>query len=393
MKKLFIATMSVLLLGACVSNYNQKQDNRQDNHQSVAPQVVVPEHIGAQYSLNEADIFRLTAEQEADFKAWFYDPIRIDEPVHDRVYYYLDKYTDGFDYRGNTYNATQAMTHKAGNCLSLAIMTTALAKIVGVEVGYQLVNATPVYKKRNNVLLLSYHVRTFLYDPSWRPKKDVITLIRPRLIVDYFPNRYDVPGDEISEQQFMGMYYRNLAADALLQDQLSEAFWFAEKALSLAANDAENINMMAVIYRRLQEDDLAEAFYQYGMAAAENNTNLLSNYAVMLEAQNRPEQAELIRQKLLEFPDSNPYAWIKLGHDAFLEGQHGRAISYYQRAMALAPYLDEIYFGLAKSLYQRGEFTAAAEAMRTAAEKSWEQSQRQLYYAKLSALRARKFDK
>ena len=392
LKKFIMATMSVALLGACASNYNHREDNKADMRQVVAPEVVIPEAVGAERSLDEAEIFQLTAEQEADFKAWFNDPVRADEPAHDRVYYYLDKHTDGFDFRGETYNATQAMTHKAGNCLSLAIITTSLAKIAGVEVGYQLVNATPVYKKRNNVLLLSHHVRTFLYDPSWKPKKDVITLIRPRLIVDYFPNRFDVPGDEISEQQFMGMYYRNLAADALLQDKLNDAFWYMEKALELAVDDAENINMMAIIYRRLQMPEKSEAFYQYGMTAAQNNTNLLSNYALLLEEQNKPEQAELIRQKLLEFPDSNPYAWIKLGHDAYNEGQHGRAISYYKRAMALAPYLDEIYFALSKSLYQRGEFTAAAKAMRTAAEKSWEQSQRQLYYAKLAALRARNFE-
>ena len=169
----------------------------------------------------------------------------------------------------------------------------------------------------------------------------------------------------------MSMYYRNLAADALLENDTRNAFWLTRKALELAPEDAENINLMAIIYRRLAMPELSEQYYQYGMAVAQNNTNMLSNYAILLESQNRTRDAEKIRQRLLDFPDNNPYAWIKLGHEAYQEENHSRAINYYKKAMALAPYLDEIYFGLAKSLYRRGEYAKAAQAMRVAAEKSW----------------------
>lgn len=373
------------------------QEKGQNQHSLIEtaqqqPKIIIPEGVSARPEFNEQTVFNLTEEQVSKFTDWYYAPENAHIEPHERVYQYLENYTYAFDYRGDTYTAAQAMEHKAGNCLSLAIMTTALARVVDIETGYQLVNATPVFKKQNNVLLLSHHVRTYLYDPNWRPKEDVLTLIRPRLIVDYFPSRYDVPGEAVENTRFLSMYYRNLAADDLIAGNPGEAFWKAVRALELAPTDAENINLIAILYRRLGAVDMAEKFYRYGMKAAENNTNMLSNYALLLDDLQRSEEADSIRQRLLSFPDTNPYTWIKLGHEAYQDNSHGRAISYYKRAMALAPYLDEIYFGLAKSLYQRGEFTEAAQAMKKAAETSWEESERRLYYAKLSALSARYFE-
>ncbi|MCC2605426.1 tetratricopeptide repeat protein [Planctobacterium marinum] len=388
MKKLIVAVICAALLGGCAVRDADSQNALKNR----VPEIVVPNQVGPLQQYDEQQLFQLTDTQIAEFRAWYDAPHRADIEPHERLYNYLESYTYGFDYRGNTYTASEAMTEKAGNCLSLAMMTTALARVAGIETGFQMVNATPVFKQKNNVLLLSYHVRTYLYDPNWQPKQGVLTLIRPRLVVDYFPNRYDVPGDAVSEALFMSMYYRNLAADALLENDTRNAFWLTRKALELAPEDAENINLMAIIYRRLAMPELSEQYYQYGMAVAQNNTNMLSNYAILLESQNRTRDAEKIRQRLLDFPDNNPYAWIKLGHEAYQEENHSRAINYYKKAMALAPYLDEIYFGLAKSLYRRGEYAKAAQAMRVAAEKSWEQSERNLYYAKLSALQARRFD-
>lgn len=393
MKKVFILMTGMWLLSGC-ANWMETKNNPHSLITAAPqhPEIVIPEGVPARPQFNEQTIFNLAEEQISQFSDWYYAPENAHIEAHERVYQYLENYTYAFDYRGDTYTAAQAMEYKAGNCLSLAIMTTALARIVDIETGYQLVNATPVFKKQNNLLLLSHHVRTYLYDPNWQPKEGVLTLIRPRLIVDYFPSRYDVPGEAVENARFLSMYYRNLAADDLIAGNPGEAFWKAVRALELAPQDAENINLMAILYRRLGAVEMAEEFYRYGMNAAENNTNMLSNYALMLDDLQRSEEADNIRQRLLSFPDSNPYTWIKLGHEAYHDGAHGRAISYYKRAMALAPYLDEVYFGLAKSLYQRGEFTEAAKAMKKAAETSWEESERQLYYAKLSALSARNFD-
>lgn len=403
--RMFVVAMIMSGFG-CVSHDTAMQQNNRavvgqypeiitapfESRQSLESKIAKPNAEKRWMAYSDEELFSLTSEQEARFKSWFYASQRADIAPHKRLYEYLENYTYGFDYRGKTYTAAEAMALRAGNCLSLAMMTTALARIAGIETGYQKVNATPVFKKESDVLTLSHHVPTYLYDPTWQQQKNEIAFIRPRLVVDYFPNRYDVPGEALSEQQFIGMYFRNLAVEALVSDDINSAFWLAYRALRSAANDAENINLMAIVYRRAGLPDTAENFYRYGMLNAHNNTNLISNYALLLQQQGRVAEADNLQQKLLDYPDNNPYSWIKLGHEAWQKNNNQLAIHYYNKALKLAPYLDEIYFGLAKSLYRTGEYAKAAAAMQMAAEKSWEQSERELYYAKLAALRARKFE-
>lgn len=393
-KQLCSTTFAIVILSmvsGCVS-YEKAMQKNEKQFIGQFPTIVTEPFGEPQYQYHDDDLFSLKPEQIQQFKKWYNNPAYAKKAGHRRLSEYLEQYTYGFDYRGDTFTASVAMENKAGNCLSLALMTTALARVVGVEVGYQKINATPVFKKNRDVLTLSHHVRTYLYDPTFEAKKGSVTIVRPRLVVDYFPNRYDVAGEAVSEARFIGMYYRNLSVDAMLEGDLNKAFWLAHKALSLSANDAENINLMAIIYRRAGFDDTSEAFYRYGMANAQNNTNLMSNYALLLDNQNRAEDARLIRQKLLDYPDNNPYSWLKLGHEAYQRNMDDMAIRYYNKAMELAPYLDEVYFGLAKSHYRERQYASAARAMKMAAEKSWEQSERELYYAKLAALRAREFE-
>ncbi|XOV81164.1 MAG: tetratricopeptide repeat protein [Aestuariibacter sp.] len=335
-----------------------------------------------------ASLTTLTPRQRQEFLTYMASPDLQTVPKHRRLFDYLDNKVGGFDYRGDTYSASVALDKNAGNCLSLALLTTALAKAAGVEIGYQKINTTPVYKKQSDVLLLSYHVRAFLFDPDYQARDDVMVFRRPRLIVDYFPDRGDIGASAISERQFLAMYYRNIASDNILKNELDLAAAYAQKALELAPANAENVNLMAVILKRRGNIAQAIQWYEHGLSHTESNINLLSNYKVLLEQRGETDKAHVLAQKLLELNDPNPYAWIKAGHEAFQQEQYHVAMRYFQKAIDDAPYLDDAYFGLAKSHFARNEFRQAAEAMEIAAEKAFEESERSLYYAKLATLRS-----
>jgi transglutaminase-like putative cysteine protease len=80
---------------------------------------------------------------------------------------YLDVRVSGFTYKGETNTAKQALLKNQGNCVSLAIVTTAMAKLVGLEIEYQKVNSEPVYDMHEDILLLAGHVRTRVYQPNY----------------------------------------------------------------------------------------------------------------------------------------------------------------------------------------------------------------------------------
>ena len=73
------------------------------------------------------DIYLLTETQQKDFLVYFDHPSMRNIPEHQRVFDYLETITMNFGYHGETYSAQEALSNSSGNCLSLAILTTALA--------------------------------------------------------------------------------------------------------------------------------------------------------------------------------------------------------------------------------------------------------------------------
>lgn len=209
------------------------------------------------------DIFYLTEKQKKDFLDYYNDPVNAEDGGHRRLYNYLEDILSGFDYKGETYTSSEALQNLSGNCLSLAIVTTALAKLVDIEVRYQRVTAAPIYQRFHNVMTLSSHVRTHVYEPYFEVKEHELVLIKSKLVIDYFPQNNNVGGNIISYEDFVSMYYQNLAGDALVKEDYDLAYSMLVAAMNIADNNSETLNTLAVIHQALGNTDTAEALYRY----------------------------------------------------------------------------------------------------------------------------------
>ena len=98
------------------------------------------------------EVFSLGEVQQHNFLSFFNDPGQQEIPPHERIYEYLVATTADFDFQSDTRTAAQTLTSASGNCLSMAILTTALANLVNVDAGYQLVDSTPVFQRRGDVI-------------------------------------------------------------------------------------------------------------------------------------------------------------------------------------------------------------------------------------------------
>lgn len=333
-----------------------------------------------------ADIFGLSEKQQYDFWAYFNQPSVQNIPEHQRVYEYLETITSNFTYQGDTFNASTALHESSGNCLSLAILTTALAKLVGVETGYQLVDSTPIFESHGNVIYKGLHVRTKLFDPEWQAKEGSLTLQRPGLIVDYFPSEHDRFVGNISEAEYTAMYYNNLASEAISSEDYDSAYWLLRKSLELTQNNASAINSMAIIYRRMGDLPKSEEIYRYGIRNLPDNVSLLRNYRVLLRQQKRFEEVEKINNTLAELEDVNPYDWIQAGQQAYSNGEFREAVFFYGKAVDIAPYIHESYAGMARAYYQLGDRSGAKRELTNAQKFSSRPSTQSMYQAKLMAL-------
>ena len=209
---------------------------------------------------------------------------------------------------------------------------------------------------------------------------------RSGLLIDYFPTRGARFVANITEAEYIAMYYNNLASEAIARGDNDTAFWLLKKALELTPDAAGAINSMAVVHRRAGDLDKAEEIFEYGITHLDDKVGLLRNYRVLLEQQGRHGDIARINRELAQIDDPNPFDWLHAGHGAYSEGNFREAVLFYRKAAKIAPYLHESYAGMAKAYYMIGDRQRAERAFKNALENSQRSSTRSMYEAKLMVL-------
>ncbi|SEA76142.1 hypothetical protein SAMN04488051_10634 [Alkalimonas amylolytica] len=333
------------------------------------------------------EIFFLTAEQQREFLEFYYDEARQHLLPDRRLASFVERrYTD-FNYYGKTLKATNSLQGETGNCLSLAILTTAYARLIDVSVDYQLVYSVPIYELIDDTLYVSSHIRSRVSSPS-EHNRETGQISYSHSFIDYFPSARRQRGQYISEQHFISMFYQNVAAELLKQNDDEAAFPYLMKALQIAPDNVAALNALAVLHRRKQDVITAEKLYRFILDYYPVNLNAMINFREMLTLQGRYKEAHALNETISHINDPNPYEWIFLADEAIQHGQLARAERYLERAQHLAPYLDEIYFRYAHIDYQRGRITSAQHHLSTAHQFARTVDRRQLYKAKLGVLHA-----
>ncbi|WP_076409289.1 lipopolysaccharide assembly protein LapB [Shewanella sp. UCD-KL12] len=379
-----LTLLVLILLTACSSSPSKKLNLKPQLPQTNQQLFQLPDEQVPSLS----QLTSLTPIQVQEIEVFVSQPDIRKLPKNKQVFEYLSKKLVNFNYEGVNYTASEAMDNAGGNCMSLALLTFAVAKQLGVKSAFQVMHTEPMLLEvTENIAVTSDHVRTYLYEES-NEVQSATTLFfnRDYVILDYFPGRYDRTGKVINEQQFFAMFYRNLAADSLLAGNFDLAYQLLEKGLSYDELYAPLINMMAIIHRRKGDEDTAERIYQYGLDVTDSKISLLSNYYFLLSKQGNTLAAEEIKKQLLQLEDSNPYDWYLIGKSAMKNGDFKSAEVYFNKFLNNTPYYHQAYFDLAKAQYAMGREVLAKSSIKLALEYAeLPQSQKQ-YLAKLNWL-------
>lgn len=309
-------------------------------------------------------LFALTTEQQQDFLFDFNGRLA-HLPENQRISEYLQDLTYGFNYKEQTYTASEAFALSAGNCMALAILTKGLADFVGVEIKFQRLTNAPVYDRNNDVVMVSDHVRARLYkpEPEAGSESKMFIFQRSWVVVDYFPSKDTRSSGLISTDEFLALYYRNRAAELMMAGQTDEAFAYAQEALRYLPNDADTLNIIGLLHRRAGDDQTAEALYQYALQQNPHNLNVLHNYQTLAKRQQRNVLVDELTQRIQAIPDSNPYTWIALAERAFEKGEFDTALAMYSKAAESAPYVHEAYWGQARVHAAKGDTVRAKRVL------------------------------
>ena len=378
-KTLLLVTGVIIFLQACANN--QPISATKPALPSLNTAMFTPEVV-----TQPDDIFYLTDAQQTAFQDYYFAASRAQTPGNIRLFEYLQNFVDDFNFHGVTLTATEALQQKTGNCLTLAIVTKALADTVGLETGFQRVNSAPVYARYANLMTLSSHVRTYVYAPNQAKQANTIVIRRASVIIDYFPTSPDVSGYMVSEADFIAMYYQNMAAEAMLEKRYDFAYSLLEQGLRLNHSNPETLNTLAVLFSKVSQQGQSEKLYAYMLDNHLATANVLTNYVAMLQSQGRLKEAKIFAGQIDKIEDDNPYRWIDLADKAYNNGDFVQAEKYYKKASRLAPYVHEGQFGLAKSYYQLGQLNSAKVALTKAIEADYRAEHKSLYQAKLHTL-------
>ena len=330
-------------------------------------------------------LIQLSGAQQNEFLSYYHDPKNLEIKPSIRISDYLDKYLVNFNYYSDTLTAQDSLIQFQGNCLTLAILTKAYANLAQIEIDYQLVETTPVFQQKGDLVISSQHVRTRLRDPVDSIANRIV-IFPSHVTIDYFPSRGTRVLRTIDEAEFYSMYYRNKAAEALIGENEDLAYWLLRQSLSLKPTDSSAINMMAVVFYRKGLFTDSEKIYLHGINTAAENLDLLSNYHAFLLQQQRFFEAEEIAYKVDRYNNSNPFKWISLANQAYNEKDYSKAIRFYRRAMKLAPYLHETHAGIARAKIQLGDFDSARKEIQVAMENSYEEDTTSVYQEKYRLL-------
>src|SRR5438067_8651364 len=212
-----------------------------------------------------------------------------------------------------TRNASEAFDARAGNCLSLVIMTAAFAKEMGFSVRYQNVFTEETWSRSGDYYLSIGHVnlslvRKRIEDPLTRNDSDTMT-------IDFLPPA-DLRGARtwvIDEATIVAMYMNNRAVESLTSGQLDDAYWWAREAILQDPRFMSAYNTLGVVYERRGYLAEAKRTFEFVLAREPANTRAMSNLALVLSDQGNVAAAQKLRRKLDSMEPDPPFGYFTRG--------------------------------------------------------------------------------
>jgi Flp pilus assembly protein TadD len=286
-----------------------------------------------------------------------------------------------------TRNASQAFDARAGNCLSLVIMTAALAKEVGLSVRYQRVYVDDSWTRSGDVYFSIGHVNLALgkrkIDGGFGWRSDEMT-------IDFLPPQ-DIGGlhtRAIGEETIVAMYMNNRAAESFVRGQVNDAYWWARAAIEKDPAFVGSYNTLGVIYRRHGNLKEAEQVLAYALGREPENTHVMSNLVGVLDSLGRAGERSILMRKLERLEPHPPFSYFNLGMTAMRDGNFKAARELFAKEVDRAPYYPEFHFWLAVAYVALGETEPAREHLAIAIQYSTIPNDRDLYAAKLARIKS-----
>lgn len=287
-----------------------------------------------------------------------------------------------------TRNASETFSARSGNCLSLVIMTAALAKEMGLNVSYQSVVVPEMWSRSGALYFNVGHVNIVLgkrhFDDHSHFDKNY------QMTIDFYPPE-ETAGQrttEITESTIVAMYFNNRAAESITEGKLDNAYQWAKAAITADPSFAAAYNTLAVIYLRHNDAAYAYGALTLALQLDANNKVAMSNMVQAMEETNRIAEAAQMKERLAAIQPFPPFHFFKLGLRAMEEQDYQMAKKWFQKELNRDPDYHEFHFWMGIAHLRLGELKQAEQHLMAAKSNSTSQKDHAIYSAKLDKIHA-----
>lgn len=287
-----------------------------------------------------------------------------------------------------TRNAAQTFDARAGNCLSLVLMTAALAKEMGLQVTYQSVQTDESWSRSGELYFVSEHVNLVLGKRLGEP--DAAYDAGANMTIDFLPPP-DTRGYRtrpLAEATIVAMYLNNRAAETLAQNRLDDAYWWVRAAIVRDPAFSGAYNTLGVLLRRHGDLEAARRAFAFALDKAPSDTRVMYNLAHSLLALGRGAEADALLRQLARLQPQPPFHFFNQGMAALRADDPAGAVRLFSQEIERDPYYHEFHFWLAQAYARLGQLERARVELGLAIDNSTTRRDQQLYAAKLDRIRA-----
>ena len=286
-----------------------------------------------------------------------------------------------------TRNAAEAFDARAGNCLSLVIMTAAFAKELGLQVRYQSAYREESWSRSGSLLLRTGHVNVTL-GPSMQHRADPLSR---SYTIDFLPpeDASKVRTREVTEQTIVAMFMNNRAVEALLRGRVDDAYAWAREAVRQSPDFASAVNTLGIVYVRHGDLGPAEVAFKRVLQLDPVHTRAMSNLAEVYLRQGRQAEAADLLRTLASIEPEPPYHYFSQGMAALKRNDYGTARDMFAREVARAGNSPEFHYWLGVAYSRLGNPEQASKHLNLALKNGASNGEGEQYPSTLSLLKAK----
>lgn len=287
-----------------------------------------------------------------------------------------------------TRTAAEAFDARRGNCMSLVMMTAAFARHLKLPVRLNSVYLEESWTRNHGIFFVAGHVNISLGRPMGTAPRVTVFGEPEMLTIDFLPaeeirrHRSRV----VEESTILAMFLNNRAAEALMQGQVDDAYWWARAAVQMDSRWLAAYNTLSVLYRRKGLYGPAENALRMVLDREPLNVQAISNLVLVLSDLGRREEAQVYANQLAQIQPVPPYKFFDEGVAAMKAGEFAEARQLFRKEVARAAYVPEFHFWLGLASYGLGDLPGARGQIAKALENSATTQDRQMYGAKLAWL-------